>query len=187
MTAPDHKAPPALRSDRAGHGGLMSITGAPGGGPMAGRIPRRRPHGWAVLRDPASSHGAPWNASLRRGQWVQTSLLQAPDIFMLDFHPPLAYGNGRRQAARQQSPHQAFPPVVFKTLGRLPQYRHHGGMIWSAAPRRSSAPERVTPRIRHRPGALRKKTRRAQCRDRQAHEKKSTETWVLELTRRPVP
>src|SRR6185369_12770118 len=66
-----------------GMGGLMSITGAPGEGPMRAGIPI------ADLSAGLSCAMGILTALLERevsgeGQWVQTSLLQA-QIFMLDF------------------------------------------------------------------------------------------------------
>lgn len=66
-----------------GMGGLMSITGAPGGGPMRVGIP---------VADLCAGHFAAQGILIAllereksgRGQWLHTSLLQA-QIFMLDF------------------------------------------------------------------------------------------------------
>src|SRR3979490_2767059 len=62
---PYHKRP-GFDQIAQGMGGLMSITGAPGEGPMRGRHSRGRPHGRAVLRH-GDPHGAPGARCLRRG------------------------------------------------------------------------------------------------------------------------
>ncbi len=147
---PYHKRP-GFDQIAQGMGGLMSITGSPGGGPMRVGIPV------AVAAGLFCAIGI-LTALLERevsgqGQWVQTSLLQA-QIFMLDF-----------QAARWLMEKD----VAKQDLGRLYQYRHHGGEdlgALRAGARRAGA--RDQPRIRYRPGTL-EEPRRAQCRDRQAH------------------
>jgi crotonobetainyl-CoA:carnitine CoA-transferase CaiB-like acyl-CoA transferase len=62
---PYHKRP-GFDQIAQGMGGLMSITGAPGEGPMRGRHPRGGPYGRAVLRH-RYSDGALGARRLRRG------------------------------------------------------------------------------------------------------------------------
>jgi formyl-CoA transferase len=111
-----------------GMGGLMSITGLPGGGPVRAGIP---------LADLTAGIFAAQGILLAlferersgEGQWVQTSLLQA-QIFMLDF-----------QAARwlneKEVPQQAgndhptsIPTGVFKTRDGHINIATAGGAIW---------------------------------------------------------
>ncbi|MBN8981436.1 MAG: CoA transferase [Rhizobiales bacterium] len=111
-----------------GMGGLMSITGAPGQGPMRAGIPV------ADLTAGLFCALGILTALLERdvsgeGQWVQTSLLQA-QIFMLDF-----------QAARwlvdKEIPKQAgnnhptsIPTGVFRTSDGFINIATTGGAIW---------------------------------------------------------
>jgi formyl-CoA transferase len=95
-----------------GMGGLMSITGLPGQGPVRAGIP---------IADLASGLFCALGiltALLERdvsgdGQWVQTSLLQA-QIFMLDF-----------QAARWLQPSDQHSYRRIQDRERLDQYRYH--------------------------------------------------------------
>jgi formyl-CoA transferase len=123
-------------------GGLMSITGLPGQGPVRAGIP---------IADLASGLFCALGiltALLERdvsgdGQWVQTSLLQA-QIFMLDF-----------QAARwlmdQDVPGQAgnnhptsIPTGVFKTANGLINIATTGGKIWERFAQALEAPDLLT-------------------------------------------
>ena len=106
-----------------GMGGLMSITGAPGGGPMRVGIPV------ADLTAGLFCAMGILTALLERevsgeGQWVQTSLLQA-QIFMLDFQAArwlMEQGSG--QAGRKQ-PSDHHPDRRVQDLRWLYQHRHH--------------------------------------------------------------
>src|SRR5256885_11685713 len=94
-------------------GGLMSITGAPGAGPMRVGIPV------ADLTAGLFCAIGILTALLEReisgeGQWVQTSLLQA-QIFMLDFQAArwLMEKDVARQAGNNHP--TSIPTGVFKT------------------------------------------------------------------------
>ena len=122
-----------------GMGGLMSITGAPGKGPMRVGIPV------ADLTAGLFCSIGIMVALLEReqsgeGQWVSTSLLQA-QIFMLDF-----------QAARwlqaQEVPKQAgnnhptsIPTGVFKTADGYINIAAAGQVIWERVCQAIEAPE----------------------------------------------
>jgi len=111
-----------------GMGGLMSITGEPGKGPMRVGIPIADlcagllcAHGIMVALLEREASG--------KGQWVQSSLLQA-QIFMLDF-----------QAARWTMSHEVAPQAgnnhptsiptgVFKTSDGYINLAVAGGAIW---------------------------------------------------------
>jgi formyl-CoA transferase len=124
-----------------GMGGLMSITGAPGKGPMRVGIPV------ADLTAGLFAALGTFVALLERevsgeGQWVASSLLQA-QIFMLDF-----------QAARwlqmQQVPKQAgnnhptsIPTGVFKTKDGYINIAAAGQVMWERVCQAIDAPELV--------------------------------------------
>ncbi len=111
-----------------GMGGLMSITGAPGEGPMRVGIPV------ADLTSGLFCAMGILTALLERdvsgeGQWVQTSLLQS-QIFMLDFQ-------GARWLVQGEVPKQAgnnhptmIPTGVFKTSDGYVNIAATGQVIW---------------------------------------------------------
>lgn len=125
-----------------GMGGLMSITGLPGQGPVRAGIPV------ADLSAGLLCALGILTALLERevsgeGQWVQTSLLQA-QIFMLDF-----------QAARwlvdREVPGQAgnnhptsIPTGVFRTRDGVINIATTGGRIWERFAQAIEAPELLT-------------------------------------------
>ncbi len=150
-----------------GMGGLMSITGLPGQGPVRVGIPV------ADLTAGLFCALGIMVALLERevsgeGQWVSSSLLQA-QIFMLDF-----------QAARwlqmQEVPKQAgnnhptsIPTGVFKTNDGHINIAAAGQVMWERFCQAIDAPEMVDAcRLQDRRPAL-QESRRDQCRDRQAH------------------
>src|SRR6202140_2951627 len=109
---PYHKRP-GFDQIAQGMGGLMSITGAPGQGPMRVGIPV------ADLAAGLFCAIGILTALLERdvsgeGQWGQTSLLQA-QIFILDFQasPLVMEKEGPKQAGND--PPTSIPPGVFKT------------------------------------------------------------------------
>lgn len=111
-----------------GMGGLMSITGAPGQGPMRVGIPV------ADLTSGLFCAMGILTALLERdvsgeGQWVQTSLLQS-QIFMLDFQ-------GARWLVQGEVPKQAgnnhptmIPTGVFRTSDGYVNIAATGQVIW---------------------------------------------------------
>lgn len=111
-----------------GMGGLMSITGAPGQGPMRVGIPV------ADLSSGLFCALGVLVALLEReqsgiGQWVQTSLLQA-QIFMLDFQAArfLMRGDVARQAGNNHP--TSIPTGVFKTADGHINIASTGQKIW---------------------------------------------------------
>ena len=163
---PYHKRP-GFDQIAQGMGGLMSITGAPGEGPMRVGIPV------ADLTAGLFCAIGILTALLERdvsgeGQWVQTSLLQA-QIFMLDFQA--ARWLMEKEVAKQAGNNHPTcdPDRRVQDLRRLHQHRHHGradlGAL-RAGDRRARACHQS--RLRHRARAL-EEPRRAECRDRQAH------------------
>ena len=111
-----------------GMGGLMSITGAPGGGPMRVGIPV------ADLSAGLLAALGILTALLERetsgeGQWVSTSLLQA-QIFMLDFQASrfLTEGQVPKQAGNNHP--TSIPTGVFKTKDGYLNIAVTGTVIW---------------------------------------------------------
>ena len=111
-----------------GMGGLMSITGMPGQGPMRAGIPI------ADLTAGLFCALGILTALLERnvsgeGQWVQTSLLQA-QIFMLDFQAArwLVDGEVPKQAGNNHP--TSIPTGVFTTRDGFINIATTGGAIW---------------------------------------------------------
>jgi crotonobetainyl-CoA:carnitine CoA-transferase CaiB-like acyl-CoA transferase len=145
---------PGVDQIAQGMGGLMSITGAPGQGPMRVGIPI------ADLTAGLFLSQAVLLALLQReatgiGQWVHTSLLEA-EIFMLDF-----------QAARWLIAHEvpkqagndhptAIPTGVFPTADGFINIAASGDALWKRfctaidAPGLLSHPEHATNELRSR-------------------------------------
>ncbi|MBV5268654.1 MAG: CoA transferase [Afipia sp.] len=122
-----------------GMGGLMSITGQPGQGPMRAGIPV------ADLTAGLFCALGILTALLERdvsgeGQWVQTSLLQA-QIFMLDFQAArwLMDGDVPRQAGNNHP--TSIPTGVFKTKDNHINIATTGGRIWERFAQAIDAPE----------------------------------------------
>ena len=122
-----------------GMGGLMSITGAPGEGPMRVGIPVADlcagllcAHGIMVALLEREESG--------KGQWVQSSLLQA-QVFMLDFQ-------GARWTMKNEVPQQAgndhptsIPTGVFETSDGYINLAVAGGAIWERFCKAVGAPQ----------------------------------------------
>ncbi len=124
-----------------GMGGLMSITGAPGGGPMRVGIPV------ADLTAGLFCAMGILTALLERdvsgeGQWVQTSLLQA-QIFMLDFQAArwLMEQDVAGQAGNNHP--TSIPTGVFKTSDGFVNIATTGGKIWERCAQTIGAPELI--------------------------------------------
>ena len=122
-----------------GMGGLMSITGLPGQGPVRAGVPI------ADLCAGLSCALGILTALLERevtgkGQWVQASLLQA-QVFMLDFQ-------AARWLLEKEVPPQAgnnhptsIPTGVFKTMDGYINIASAGETIWQRLCRAIEAPE----------------------------------------------
>ncbi len=163
---PYHKRP-GFDQIAQGMGGLMSITGAPGEGPMRVGIPV------ADLTAGLFCAMGILTALLERdqsgeGQWVQTSLLQA-QIFMLDFQ-------AARWLVNKEVPQQAgnnhptsIPTGVFKTSDGYINIATTGQKIWERLIKAIDAPELLKDE-RYSSIALRSKNRdESECGDRAAH------------------
>jgi crotonobetainyl-CoA:carnitine CoA-transferase CaiB-like acyl-CoA transferase len=181
---PYHKRP-GFDQIAQGMGGLMSITGAPGEGPMRVGIPV------ADLAAGLFCAMGILTALLERevsgeGQWVQTSLLQA-QIFMLDFQA--ARWLMEKEVAPQAGNNHptSIPTGVFKTSDGYINIATTGGRIWERFAQAVGGPEWV--------GNPDYATAPARSKNRDAlnaainvlTEKKSTATWVSELNAAGVP
>jgi crotonobetainyl-CoA:carnitine CoA-transferase CaiB-like acyl-CoA transferase len=111
-----------------GMGGLMSITGAPGGGPMRVGIP---------IADLTAGGFAAQGVLLAligrqktgEGQWVQTSLLQA-QIAMLDFQATRWLMDGHVPAQAGNNHPTSIPTGVFETKDGFINIAVAGQHIW---------------------------------------------------------
>ena len=181
---PYHKRP-GFDQIAQGMGGLMSITGAPGEGPMRVGIPV------ADLTAGIFCAMGILTALLERevsdeGQWVKTSLLQA-QIFMLDFQAArwLMDKDVAKQAGNDHP--TSIPTGVFKTSDGYINIATTGGRIWQrfaeavGAPDLPNWPEYAT-------GPDRSKNRKAlNAEINKLTEKKTSETWVKEFNAAGVP
>jgi crotonobetainyl-CoA:carnitine CoA-transferase CaiB-like acyl-CoA transferase len=181
---PYHKRP-GFDQIAQGMGGLMSITGAPGGGPMRVGIPV------ADLSAGLLCAMGILVALLERevsgeGQWVKTSLLQA-QIFMLDFQ-------AARWLMEKDIPPQAgndhptsIPTGVFKTSDGYINIATTGGRIWHRFAETLGAPD-LPSRPEYATAPDRSKNRKAlNAEINKLIETKSSETWVREFNAAGVP
>ena len=122
-----------------GMGGLMSITGEPGRGPMRVGIPI------ADLCAGLFAAQAIFIALLERsksgkGQWVQTSLLQA-QAFMLDFQAARYLMNGDVPQQAGNNHPTSIPTGVFKTRDGFINLAVAGELIWKRLAETLEKPE----------------------------------------------
>jgi len=181
---PYHKRP-GFDQIAQGMGGLMSITGAPGEGPMRVGIPV------ADLTAGLFCAMGILTALLERdvsgeGQWVQTSLLQA-QIFMLDFQAArwLMEKDVAQQAGNDHP--TSIPTGVFKTTDGYINIATTGGRIWTRFCEALGAPD-LPNRPEYATAPDRSKNRKAlNAEIGKFTEKKSSETWVREFNAAGVP
>jgi crotonobetainyl-CoA:carnitine CoA-transferase CaiB-like acyl-CoA transferase len=181
---PYHKRP-GFDQIAQGMGGLMSITGAPGQGPMRVGIPV------ADLTAGLFCAMGVLTALLERevsgeGQWVQTSLLQA-QIFMLDFQAArwLMEKDVAGQAGNNHP--TSIPTGVFKTSDGYINIATTGGRIWERCAQAIGAPDLIQ-RPEYATAPARSKNRDALNAEINVFtEKKTTEEWVRELNAAGVP
>src|SRR5690349_10790909 len=168
-----------------GMGGLMSITGLPGQGPVRVGIPV------ADLTAGLFCAMGILTALLERevsgeGQWVQTSLLQA-QIFMLDFQAArwLMEKDVAQQAGNDHP--TSIPTGVFKTSDGYINIATAGGRVWQRFAEALGVPEWVN-RPEYATAPLRSKNRNALNAEINKYtEKKSSEAWVKEFNAAGVP
>ncbi len=168
-----------------GMGGLMSITGLPGQGPVRVGIPI------ADLTAGLFCALGVFVALLERekskkGQHVTTSLLEA-QIFMLDFQGArwLIGGEVPKQAGNNHP--TSIPTGVFRTADGHINIATTGGRIWERCAQAIGAPELLT-NPDYATAPLRSKNRDTlNAVIDKLTQKKSTETWVNELNAAGVP
>ena len=168
-----------------GMGGLMSITGAPGGGPMRVGIPV------ADLTAGLFCATGILTALLERevsgeGQWVQTSLLQA-QIFMLDFQA--ARWLMEKEVAGQAGNNHptAIPTGVYKTSDGFINIATTGGRIWEDFARTLGLSELIS-RPEYATAPNRSKNRDALNAEINAiTEQRSSDHWVTAFNEAGVP
>jgi crotonobetainyl-CoA:carnitine CoA-transferase CaiB-like acyl-CoA transferase len=168
-----------------GMGGLMSITGAPGEGPMRVGIPV------ADLTAGLFCAMGILTALLERdvsgeGQWVQTSLLQS-QIFMLDFQAArwLMEKDVAQQAGNDHP--TSIPTGVFKTSDGYINIATTGGRIWQRFAEALGAPD-LPNRPEYATAPDRSKNRKAlNAEINKFTQTKSTEAWVKEFNAAGVP
>jgi crotonobetainyl-CoA:carnitine CoA-transferase CaiB-like acyl-CoA transferase len=181
---PYHKRP-GFDQIAQGMGGLMSITGAPGEGPMRVGIPV------ADLTAGLFCAMGILTALLERdvsgeGQWVQTSLLQA-QIFMLDFQASrwLMEQDVAKQVGNDHP--TSIPTGVFRTSDGYINIATAGGKIWERCAQALGAPE-LPKRPEYATAPDRSRNRKElNAEINKLTEKKSTDTWVKELNAAGVP
>jgi len=181
---PYHKRP-GFDQIAQGMGGLMSITGAPGEGPMRVGIPV------ADLTAGLFCAMGILTALLERevsgkGQWVQTSLLQA-QIFMLDFQA--ARWLMEKEVAKQAGNNHptSIPTGVFRTSDGYINIATTGGRIWERCAQAIGAPELYS-HPDYATAPARSKNRDALNAEIEKRTlTKSTDSWVRELNEAGVP
>ena len=181
---PYHKRP-GFDQIAQGMGGLMSITGAPGDGPMRVGIPV------ADLTAGLFCAMGILTALLERdvsgeGQWVQTSLLQA-QIFMLDFQAArwLLEKDVAQQAGNNHP--TSIPTGVFKTSDGYINIATTGGRIWERCAQAIGAPDLAT-RPEYKTSPDRSKNRDALNAEMNVFtQTRSTADWVHDLNAASVP
>jgi len=168
-----------------GMGGLMSITGLPGQGPVRVGIP---------IADLSAGIFCAWGIAVAviereksgKGQWVQSSLLQA-QLFMLDFQAArwLMQGEVAKQAGNNHP--TSIPTGVFRTRDGHLNVAASGGRIWLRLCNAIGAPE-LAEHPDYKTGALRSEHRDQLHADLERHlAARDTAEWVDLLNDAGVP
>ena len=163
---PYHKRP-GFDQIAQGMGGLMSITGAPGEGPMRVGIPVADLTAglFCAMGILTALLGA---RCFRRGPMGADLPASGADLHAGFPGRALADGKGSRQAGGQR-PSDLDPDRRVQDLGRLYQYRHHGRTDLATLRRGAGRTRPAEPaRILDRAGPL-EEPQAAQCGDQQAH------------------
>jgi crotonobetainyl-CoA:carnitine CoA-transferase CaiB-like acyl-CoA transferase len=168
-----------------GMGGLMSITGLPGQGPVRVGIPIADlcagifcAHGIMVALLEREKSG--------KGQWVKSSLLQA-QLFMLDFQAArwIMRGEVAKQAGNNHP--TSIPTGVYKTRDGYMNLAVTGMKIWTRMCEAIGAPQLAT-HAHYSTGALRSKNRDALHGVLEAYfVKQDTQYWIEVLNKAGVP
>jgi len=168
-----------------GMGGLMSITGLPGQGPVRVGIP---------IADLCAGIFCAWGIAVAliereksgKGQWVQSSLLQA-QLFMLDFQA--ARWLMKHEVAKQAGNNHptSIPTGVYKTRDGYMNIAASGGRIWVRLCEAMGIPE-LTTHPDYATGALRSKNRDALHDELERHlVSRDTAEWVEIFNQAGVP
>jgi formyl-CoA transferase len=168
-----------------GMGGLMSITGLPGQGPVRVGIPIADlcagifcAHGIMVALLERERSG--------KGQWVKSSLLQA-QLFMLDFQAArwLMKGEVAKQAGNNHP--TSIPTGVYKTRDGYMNLAVTGAKIWNRMCQAIKAPE-LAAHADYATSALRSKNRDKLHDELDEHFKqRDTAQWIEILNEAGVP
>ena len=168
-----------------GMGGLMSITGLPGQGPVRVGIPIADlcagifcAHGIMVALVEREKSG--------KGQWVKSSLLQA-QLFMLDFQAArwLMRGEVAKQAGNNHP--TSIPTGVYKTRDGYLNLAVSGTKIWTRMCEAIGAPQLAT-HADYSTSALRSKNRDKLHDELETHfAKRDTAAWIEILNKAGVP
>jgi len=168
-----------------GMGGLMSITGLPGQGPVRVGIPIADlcagifcAYGVAVALIEREKSG--------KGQWVKSSLLQA-QLFMLDFQAArwLMKGEVPKQAGNNHP--TSIPTGVYKTRDGYMNLAVTGAKIWNRMCQAIGAPE-LANHPDYATSALRSKNRDKLHDELEEHfKKRDTREWIDLLNGAGVP
>jgi crotonobetainyl-CoA:carnitine CoA-transferase CaiB-like acyl-CoA transferase len=168
-----------------GMGGLMSITGLPGQGPVRVGIPIADLTGGLLCAMGILTALLERDAS-GKGQHVTTSLLQA-QIFMLDFQASryLVKGEVAKQAGNNHP--TSIPTGVFKTTDGHINIAAAGGKIWERTCQALEAPE-LAKRPEYASAAERSKNRDALNAEIEAiTAKRSSTDWIDRFNKAGVP
>ena len=184
QSGPD-AARPGVDQIAQGMGGLMSITGEPGRGPMRVGIPIADLTSGLLLAQ-AIMLALYTRERTGKGQWVHTSLIEA-QIFMLDFQASrwLMKGEVPKQAGNDHP--TSIPTGVFPTSDGYINIATTGGRIWERCAQAIGAPDLITDPDYATAPARSKNRDALNARINALTEKKSTETWVQELNAAGVP
>jgi formyl-CoA transferase len=184
QTGPDATRP-GVDQIAQGMGGLMSITGAPGQGPMRVGIPIADLTSGLLLAQGVLL-ALLQRESTGTGQWVHTSLIEA-QIFMLDFQAArwLIDGEVAKQAGNDHP--TGIPTGVFPTSDGHINIAASGDGLWKRFCEAIGAPEMLG-HPEHATGALRSRNRKAlneriaaiTCKQPSAH-------WIAALNKAGVP
>jgi formyl-CoA transferase len=168
-----------------GMGGIMSVTGLPGQGPVRAGIPI------ADLSAGLFCAMGILTALLERevsgeGQWVQTSLLQA-QAFMLDFQAARYLVKGEVPGQAGNNHPTSIPTGVFRTADGYINIATTGGAIWERCARALGA-EHLLERPEYATRELRLENRDALNAELDAiMSKRDTASWVEILNAAGVP
>ena len=168
-----------------GMGGLMSITGLPGQGPVRVGIPIADlcagifcAYGIAVALIERDKSG--------QGQWVQSSLLQA-QLFMLDFQAARWLMKGEVAGQAGNNHPTSIPTGVYKTRDGYINLAVSGHKIWTRFCQAIGAPELLT-HADYATAAQRSRNRDALHAELEQHMRgRDTAAWVEFLNQAGVP